>query len=63
MRRRDWQINVADRSVDGITPALDDRILQRAAELPLELHARQLRPFRRLLLLLLLLLLGSGWQR
>jgi len=61
MRRGDWQINVADRSVDGIAPALDERILQWAAELPLELHARQLRPFRRLLLLLLLL--GSGRQR
>jgi len=49
MRRADRQVDVADRPVRRIAPALDDGVLQRAGELALELHARQLVPSRLLL--------------
>jgi hypothetical protein len=45
----DRQIEVANRSVAGIAPSLDERILQWPGELALELHARQVLPCRRLL--------------
>lgn len=44
----DRQIEIANRPVAGIAPALDDRVRQRPGELPLELHSRQLFPHRRL---------------
>src|SRR5579872_396811 len=47
----DRQIDIADHAVDRIAPALDDRILQRAGELALELHTRQFRPAALLALL------------
>src|ERR1700754_487008 len=47
------KIEIADRPVDGIAPALDHGVLQWPGELPLQLHPRHLAPFRGLLELLL----------
>ena len=52
MRRRDPQIEIAYGSVDGIAQALDHGILERAGELALQKHLRQVAPFGRLLELL-----------
>ena len=49
MRRADRQIKIAHRAVDWIAPALDQGVLQRPGKLPLELHVRQLIPFREML--------------
>ncbi len=40
------QIDVADRSIHRIAPALNDRVLERGRKLPFELHARQILPRR-----------------
>ena len=47
VRRRDRQIQIADRSIDGIAQALDHGILQGTRELALQLHLRQISPLGR----------------